>query len=285
MNTLEDDVREFRSRVRAAGLGTYGDELVKMARPSIRLRPDSRLGVVDGASRLGGEPELPPKTPWPRWNGRPLSFIAQINLDEIAHLIPHNDLPTSGQLSFFYEAVTQEAWGFEPRDRGAAAVLFTPRETAKELRVAPADLAAAGRFTPAVLRASQELTPPAWESYDVAQLDMPEALFSSYADLTAERPYETTHQLLGNPDPIQNDMQLECQLVTNGVDCGGDYTKDSRVGVLSAGAAKWRLLLQVDSDESIGMMWGDLGRLYYWIHEDDLRQRAWDHSWLILQCG
>lgn len=164
-------------------------------------------------------------------------------------------------------------------------MLFTPRETAKELRVAPADLAAAGRFTPAVLRASQELTPPAWESYDVAQLDMPEALFSSYADLTAERPYETTHQLLGNPDPIQNDMQLECQLVTNGVDCGGDYTKDSRVGVLSAGAAKWRLLLQVDSDESIGMMWGDLGRLYYWIHEDDLRQRAWDHSWLILQCG
>ena len=31
-------------------------------------------------------------------------------------------------------------------------------------------------------------------------------------------------------------------------------------------------------------MWGDLGRLYYWIREQDLRRQAFDASWLVLQC-
>jgi uncharacterized protein YwqG len=33
------------------------------------------------------------------------------------------------------------------------------------------------------------------------------------------------------------------------------------------------------------MMWGDVGRLYYWIKHDDLVARNWDLTWLILQCG
>jgi hypothetical protein len=30
--------------------------------------------------------------------------------------------------------------------------------------------------------------------------------------------------------------------------------------------------------------WGDVGRIYYWIREQDLRSRAFDAAWLILQC-
>jgi len=32
-------------------------------------------------------------------------------------------------------------------------------------------------------------------------------------------------------------------------------------------------------------MWGDLGRIYYWIRDDDLAARRFDRSWLVLQCG
>ena len=54
---------------------------------------------------------------------------------------------------------------------------------------------------------------------------------------------------------------------------------------LDKNAARWNLLLQVDSNEDIGMMWGDMGRLYLWITEEDLKACRFDRSWLILQCG
>jgi len=95
---------------------------------------------------------------------------------------------------------------------------------------------------------------------------------------------DAAHHVLGWPDQVQGDMQLECQLVTNGIGLGGAEV-DSRAGVLAPGAADWRLLLQVSSDDDAGWMWGDLGRLYYWIRERDLRRCAFDAAWLILQCG
>jgi uncharacterized protein YwqG len=43
------------------------------------------------------------------------------------------------------------------------------------------------------------------------------------------------------------------------------------------------LLLQVDSDD-VGMMWGDGGRLYFWIREQDARRADFSNVWMILQC-
>ncbi|MCR8632194.1 YwqG family protein [Paenibacillus radicis (ex Xue et al. 2023)] len=36
---------------------------------------------------------------------------------------------------------------------------------------------------------------------------------------------------------------------------------------LEKGVSDWKLLLQIDSEEEIGMMWGDAGRIYFWIRE------------------
>jgi uncharacterized protein YwqG len=53
----------------------------------------------------------------------------------------------------------------------------------------------------------------------------------------------------------------------------------------ASSALEWRLLLQVPSADAAGMMWGDVGCLYYWIRQDDLAARRFDRSWMILQCG
>ena len=81
-------------------------------------------------------------------------------------------------------------------------------------------------------------------------------------------------------------MQAECQLVSHGVYCGdpSGYT-GSQAEALLPGAADWRLLLQVDSDDAVDIMWGDVGRLYYWIQRDRLAEGAWYQCWLILQCS
>ena len=34
-----------------------------------------------------------------------------------------------------------------------------------------------------------------------------------------------------------------------------------------------------------GMMWGDCGRLYFWIRQQDLASKAFEKSWMILQCS
>ena len=46
----------------------------------------------------------------------------------------------------------------------------------------------------------------------------------------------------------------------------------------------WRLVLQVDSDDELGMMWGDLGRLYLWARTEDLAAGRFDRFRLRLQC-
>ena len=92
--------------------------------------------------------------------------------------------------------------------------------------------------------------------------------------------------LVGYPDQIQGDMMLECALVSAGLS-SGDSTAyhDSRLPLFRSQARDWRLLLQVPSAEPAGMMWGDVGCLYYWIREDDLRARRFERAWMILQCG
>lgn len=76
-------------------------------------------------------------------------------------------------------------------------------------------------------------------------------------------------------------MALECQLASNGL---AVTSKDPRVKSLEAGASNWRLLFQVDSDDELGLMWGDAGMLYYWVEEHRACRGDFSNVWLILQC-
>jgi uncharacterized protein YwqG len=81
-------------------------------------------------------------------------------------------------------------------------------------------------------------------------------------------------------------MDLECQLVSNGIDCGDPSNYESpEVKELDKGRSDWILLLQIDTDDDVKMMWGDGGMLYFWIKKDDLKESRFENSWMILQCG
>jgi len=147
MTGFVSEVAVFRQRLKPAGLGEFADSLVQMARPSVRLVADAALPATEpAASRLGGAPDLPASTSWPRNEDGPLSFIAQVNLADVTAYESEGALPSDGLLSFFYDAVTQSAWGFDPADHGSAAVIYTPTPTVTDHRVPPADLAEDGVF-------------------------------------------------------------------------------------------------------------------------------------------
>jgi len=218
----------------------------------------------------------------------PLAFVGQVNLRGVSELVP-GVLPPEGVLSFFYHP-EQTAWGFDPGDRGSSRVYWFP--DVRELTTArlPDPLPEHGRFQPVPLTPHESISLARDRALDVEALRLSDEEDDRYFDFLQEwyarHGSDPQHQLLGHPSAIQGEMQLECQLVTGGVYCGGpEAFKDPRCAVLEPGARDWRLLAQFDSDDQAGMMWGDVGMLYYWIREADLKARNFDQAWMILQCS
>ena len=120
----------------------------------------------------------------------------------------------------------------------------------------------------------------------LAEQDETEEEGEIYSEFMSKYPIKgPQHQLFGWPAPIQNEMELECQLASNGVYVGGpEGYRDPRAEALRAGASDWVLLLQIDSDDDAAMTWGDAGMIYFWIRRRDLDQCRFDKVWLILQC-
>jgi uncharacterized protein YwqG len=65
-----------------------------------------------------------------------------------------------------------------------------------------------------------------------------------------------------------------------------NLSREERVNWCPMASTKnWRLLMQIDTDDDGGMMWGDCGRLYFWMTDDALQRRAFEECWMILQCS
>jgi uncharacterized protein YwqG len=127
----------------------------------------------------------------------------------------------------------------------------------------------------------------AWDALN-RDTELPDAYFDFLSDYERSfyPPNSGLHRLFGHSANVQGDMQLEAQLVSNGLYCGNSSGyEDPRRAALEPGADEWVLLLQLDSDDRIDMMWGDLGMLYLWIKRGDLAERRFDRVWMTLQCG
>jgi uncharacterized protein YwqG len=254
-----------------------------LAAPAVRV-----TGLDEPSlSHFGGSPRLLPRIAWPERNGVRLGFLARICLAEVhrAHVVPW--LPKEGSLLFFYD-MEEQTWGFDPNDRGSAAVLLVPDLPGPTGRpdgepdedVSPFPYRNLGfrriDVLPSLARDSVralKLTDQETEEY----LKIADARFDGMPK----------HQISGLPAVVQSDtMELECQLVSNGLYCGEpqDY-EDPRVAALQPGAANWRLLFQIDTDDDLGVMWGDCGTIYYWVEEEEARSGNFSNAWLILQCG
>lgn len=289
-----DSLEESWRRLRALGSQHLGQELgervVSLARPAIRLVPGSGNGSAGGPSRLGGNPVLAPGTGWPTWADKPLSLLAVIDLAEVARLDDGGWLPTSGWLNFFYEAEEQQAWGFDPAHADGWRVVHTG---ADGIEAPP--VAGALAFPAHAVQLSRIVTLPGWDEEIVADLSRAEhtrlaALdeeWRNHMGLGGEWPSgEPHHQLGGWPRLVQGPFWLEAQLASHGIYVGDlEGYRDGRAAVLRDGASSWRLLLQLDTDDTLGWMWGDVGRLFYAIREDDLTARDFTRSWMSFQCS
>jgi uncharacterized protein YwqG len=221
--------------------------------------------------------------PWPQYAGRPLSLVAQLDLAEMRATGGPDWLPDDGRLLFFYE-LEHSGWGFDPKDAGCAVVRFETGDAAPA--TVPDDLPADLRFEPYPVTFCADVSLPSeerleidWRAFSRAEQDALEAAVEALA------PAEPAHQVGGYPGAIQSDgMELECQRASNSVYLGKGPPRNAKVNEGKPKAADWRLLLQLDTDPDAEMMWGDTGRLYFWIREQDARAGDFSRTWTILQC-
>ncbi len=257
------------------------DYYLGLLRPAVRLE-HSELDV--GGSHLGGSPTLGKGDEWPTWNGQPLSFVMALDLADLADLRTDLDLPGSGVVNFFYEAAEQQAWGFDPAHAGGWRVLLNDGQGE---RVQAPDGAAT--FAEIWLRSVQTLTAPGWEEPVVRRIwERNRDGLWAIDEVRREGgwPDAPRHQVGGWPILEQNPIWPECQLASNGLYVGDPSGyQDPRAKQLAPGAENWQLLLQLETDEAAGWMWGDVGSLYYAIRRQDLADRSFDRTWMILQCG
>ncbi|WP_127534392.1 YwqG family protein [Paenibacillus kobensis] len=280
-----------------SGLAAYKERIAPLIFPSLRigLEPVDDGAVPVGGSKLGGVPDLPPQTEWPSWKQYSMSFIAQIDLSELPQPSP---LPERGLLSFFYTVEGMygdlEFYG----DPDTCKVIYTEeaeQRTGLERREQPDKLSPDAVLRPNRLTYEQELCVPASESAYLEDMGLGwglnQELFEKYWDVFLSQYRERaqkdgwSHRLLGHPDQIQGDMQTACEKMTEWHSYSALPESEARQRLLQE-ATKWRLLLQIDSEEEkTGMMWGDVGRIYFWIREDDLLSRRFDRVVCEMQCS
>lgn len=284
-----------------------------MARSGIRLAIGEAGGIPVG--RFGGTPDVPADFVWPVFETgtfdddtvkpRPLSFLAQFDCAALAALDPEGLLPREGMLSFFYELGSQR-WGFDPKDAGCARAYWFPDKAALAPTEFPAELEPDYRLPPLAIGGAIMSTYPDFPDFSLTRPDIAHPSyweqvrggwngFCEEFDKTVSAlrgPEDTSvplHRFLGWPAIIQNNMTLECELVSRGHYLGGMWetvTEEEKRAASETSLEGWRLLFQLDtvSCEGFELMFGDCGCIYYYIRKEDLSARRFDRIWLIQQC-
>lgn len=286
---------KFQKSIDEVGLTHISEKLLAVAQPAIlfELTAGNDGNIAIGDSKIGGEPDLPLGYQYPQWKNRPMGFIGQINLANASKFDMNNLLPKEGVLSFFYDLYDQP-WGYDPDNLGFTRVEYFPPNVPL-IRQEILDTEILLKCSSVIFSPCLTMPSSGSQAYDILQSqylfndeeekkywDLPSQMLTNYKQTESK----ANHRLLGHSYNIQGDMQLEAELVSNGLYCGNSSGyNDPKAKLLEASLAQWQLLFQLDSDDTGELMWGDGGMLYYWIRKSDLLNRNFEKHWMTMQCG
>lgn len=274
--------------IQLRGLAYPRRQSPRLLRSSHRRRDERSLAV----GWLGGAPILPAASTWPAWTGHgALAHVATLDCSALSPLQHLRDagFPATGWLSFFYfdgslDNGAEVVGVLFPGTAEGAQVIYTPPGA----NVAEAHPPAGLKLYPRVEVAAEPIL--TWATWEHPRLhsggrpaDGRDRVFAITEEIELERSAAPAHQVGGNPNPVQGPVEYE---VAYGLASrsGRDKISWSDPAVISASDG-WLLLGQFDTDNRLGFMWGDCGRLYYLIRPDDLAAGRFDRVAFTWQCG
>lgn len=257
------------------GLKRKRKEVLKLWKPAVLLRTErtseARIGL--GQSKLGGKPDLPRKFEWPRRDGKPLAFLAQINLNQLSSKPKVAGLPTHGILYFFSSfgwqekdsldpLVMEESWG-----DGNTQVLYCeskrPKLTRQKKPRSVYCFPSASITLETVKRFPENYDDPAVRKLKLRSTDLEkfESLFWDHSSMLDECLEDQRRNFLTGYAEFEQ---------------GVDETVFDK---------KLQLLLQIASDDCADMCWGDDGYLNFWIRPSNLAKADFSTVYTCYQSG
>ncbi len=294
-----------------AGLAAAKDFILASATTCFRILADGDAkDAPPGATRFGGVPDLPNDVTWPRdEDGRIGNFFAQLDFADLAQRIDAPDLPREGVLSVFttYLFTAAEPVGVKTLLAPAGERLMRAKPPAADALAFP-DI---GLTNPVFIRFEASVSLPLHSRQfrrAVAEI-APDGDISELACILAERGSDDEiGQLFGFAAPY-NDTDFYRKLYFHRVGRGGyeyqDYwdsmeeyhavlarshpslAAERRKTIdeaklrwlfdhreeISAEAARWRLLLRIDSNRAMNFNIADSDSIYFFISSDALAER------------
>ena len=253
--------------------------------PCVVLSPALERGAR--GTYFGGEPLLPAGSQWPRSDRGPLSFVGQLDFEELAAAGGVAlGLPAQGLAAIFYD-VEAQPWGTEADHAdGFALIHCADRSTASRAELPDVVIP----FDEEPLVASAAFSLPAASSAAGAALleGQDREVRSAYGNLVAalyadQVPHGVAalrQQVGGHPPFLGSDGQLAAALASRGVSAR-DLTAVSKRDLARARqeASEWQLLWQLEPHDD-RYTWAATGSLFVLVHGGAL-----DRAWLIYQPG
>jgi len=289
------NISDLKSLISKHNLNHLEANILKASRPCLKMKmtPIQNDEIVTlGTSRFGGHPDVPKTFEWLYADDRPLTFMAQFRLSDFAQYSEFSMLPAQGMLYFFYEADAQP-WG-DYDDKEGSSVIYIQDENTPLHRlahpIADGEFDEIKALAPHYISFEKRLSLPN-EGYNEPQyvgLSITEDEdVDAYINLLNEmQGDESRHQLFGYPSVIQYFIEWE-SMVYSKEKAEQQSLKDKLVENRQLQydmMRNWQFLFQIDSDDDLDIMWGDVGIIYISIPKDSLAKKQFEDSWTILQC-
>lgn len=238
----EQDIRKI---IATSPLAGHADEIMKMARPAARMNSylveSGKLPM--GRSRMGGAPDLPAGAAWPTSRGRPIEFLVQVNLAEARQACAMPGIPETGWLLLFHDfkSVFDGVHG----SPGLWQVMHFD---------CPAD---------SLHRVEQPSDPAATYNHCEISFEAELCLPDDFVDRFV------------SPDDDEEAWEYFDHTLW-GFENGPFHRLGGFPMMIQSGQSAYRLydfLMQIDSDDEFGWMWGDMGRVYCWMRRKGLLGR------------
>ncbi len=236
-------------------LKPYEEYLRSTEKPALEMTFE-RGGTLPWESKVGGCPYLKSEADYPRDNGRPMMFLAQINLDDMPRL---EDFPESGLLQFYIG--DDDCLGGD----SSCKVIYLPeyeKDASKLLSKNPFEDGYMG-MTPFEYEGKMTFTPKTM------------LIGTECREFQEKFPNKVSEEVLD---------ELYAVCYSEGCLVGGyplfvqqapEYYDDGEYDTL---------LLQLDCDDECGIMFGDAGNCFFLIPKEDLKNRRFDRVEYGWQC-
>ncbi|KKK50969.1 hypothetical protein LCGC14_3119700, partial [marine sediment metagenome] len=245
----------------------FSEKILKLIKWKIRLKPviaeDKVIPI--GKSKIGGNPDLPKDFEWPYWNDRPLSFLLQINIEEIYEFdfqgIEFEIFPQKNGFLYFFFDYYQEGWG----DDGGLSVIYSNEKKNGLFRTPNPSIYVKHTYRACILYLLQDVSLPCAGLYSqgkkIKELGFKDSEWDLYhngffKDIFQWDTRWDAHYLFGHPKGIQV------------VD---EHTN-----------RKDNLLLILGDDKKPGWTWGHGGYIKFWMK--DITKGNFDNVWAEIDC-